>query len=222
MKKAIRSALICSLALCSLASSSKKDKSDKKAESKTAAIVGRWSMNGTDGTGDDGYGLIFSADGKGSIYNDTSSTIHFTADGPDVGGTVISDKYIKEDGDNLTIDVNGNEMFIMKKLEGREGYDGKYALTGGMFYDRYLEQMKQKGGDNKTPDIVMDFDGDKSEIIINDIFTYEIDDKNLTVSGFAGFLESNGEPIPAEYKIEGDTLSITDSKTTVTLKKVSE
>lgn len=217
MKKAIKSVLICSLALCSLASCSKsKEKSDSKAESKTPDIVGRWEMEGTD----TGYGLIFTADGKGSIYSDTSSTLHFTAEGPSVAGTVISDKYIKQDGDTLTIDVNGSEMFIMSRTEAGEGYDGKYALTGGIFYDRYREQMQQGGeGEDKKLDIEMDFDGDKSEMVINDIFSYEIDDKTLTVSGFSGFLENNGEPIPAEYKIEGDTLSIIDSKTTVTLKK---
>jgi chloramphenicol O-acetyltransferase len=46
----------------------------------------------------DGGGIIFTDGGKGSVYLDTSSLLHFESEGLNVGGTVLAKDYIKEEG----------------------------------------------------------------------------------------------------------------------------
>ncbi|MBO7474392.1 MAG: hypothetical protein J6U00_10430 [Ruminococcus sp.] len=222
MKKLITSAAVCSIALCALVSCG--DKSSKK----NGDIVGKWSMSGIENSGIEDGGLIFKADGKGSVFEDTSSILHFESEGFNIGGTVISDNYIKEDGDNLVVDIEGKEMLDMTRLEGRDGKDGLYSLKGGMLYTSIVEKMSANGSfDENNLDITIDFDGAHSEVIFNNIFTYTTKKDKLTISGFSGFLKedsdsaaANGGSITADYKISGNTLSIIDSKGTETLTRV--
>ncbi len=220
MKKLITSAAVCSLVLCSLVSCGSKDKEEKSSK-KENGIVGKWSMSGIESTGVDGGGLVFKEDGKGSVYEDTSSILHFESEGFNVGGTVISNNYIKAEGDNVVVDVEGNEMLNMKKLESKEGNDGLYVLKGGMLYTSIVNGMKDKGSfDESDLDITIDFDGSHSEVVFNDIFTYTTKKDKLTISGFSGFLEGDGDSITADYKVEGDTLTIVDTKSTEKLTRV--
>ncbi|WP_295077305.1 hypothetical protein [Ruminococcus sp.] len=220
MKKLITSAAVCSVALCALVSCGSKDK-EEKGSKKANEIVGKWSMSGIESTGVDGGGLVFKEDGKGSVYEDTSSLLHFESEGFNVGGTVISNEYIKEEGDNLIVDVMGNEMLNMKKLETKDGNDGLYELKGGMLYTSIVDGMKNKGNlEEDKLNITIDFEGAHSEVVFNDIFTYSTKKDKLTVSGFSGFLEGDGDSITADYKIEGDTLTIIDTKSTEKLTRV--
>ncbi|MBP5578116.1 MAG: hypothetical protein J6X56_01330 [Ruminococcus sp.] len=219
MKKVITSVTVCSLALCALAScgSSAKGGSD---------IVGKWAMSDLSNADQsvDGGGIIFTDGGKGSVYLDTSSLLHFESEGLNVGGTVLAKDYIQEDGKTLTVDVMGQKMLGLTKLESGEGYDGKYSLDGGILYDSIVQGMEKQGGegfDKSNLDITIDFDGSKSEVVFNDLFTYSTKGKKLTVSGFSGFLSGGeGSEAPAEFKIDGDTLELKDSKNTETLTRV--
>ena len=109
MKKLVSSLIACTVVACSLFSCTiYKDDSanakEKKTKEPTSAdlIVGKWKMDDINAEGIDGGGLIFSESGKGSIYEDTSSMLHFVDDGLNVGGTVLSTEYFTEEGDNLT------------------------------------------------------------------------------------------------------------------------
>ncbi|WP_294412036.1 hypothetical protein [uncultured Ruminococcus sp.] len=220
MKKVITSVTVCSLAVCALAScgSSAKKSADK--------IVGKWAMSDLSNTDQsvDGGGIIFTDGGKGSVYLDTSSLLHFESEGLNVGGTVLAKDYIKEEGKTLTVDVMGQEMIGLTKLESGEGYDGKYSLDSGILYDSIVQGMEKQGDssfDKSNLDITIDFDGSKSEVVFNNLFTYETKGKKLTVSGFSGFLSGgDGKEATAEFKVDGDTLELKDSKSTETLTRV--
>ena len=219
MKKVITSITVCSLAVCALASCGSSAKSGEK-------IVGKWAMSDLSnaGAGVEGGGIIFSDNGKGSVYLDTSSLLHFSDDGLVVSETTLSKDYIKESGDTLTVDVMGQEMIGLTKLESRTGYDGKYSLKSGILYDSIVQGMENQGGSsfNKDDlDITIDFDGSKSEVVFNDLFTYTTSGKKLTVSGFSGFLDGgDGKEAKAEFKVDGDTLELKDAKSTETLTRV--
>ena len=218
MKKIISSVTVCSLALCALASCGSSAKSGDK-------LVGKWAMSDLSNTDQsvDGGGIIFTDDGKGSVYLDTSSLLHFESEGLNVGGTTLAKDYIKESGDTLTVDVMGNEMIGLKKLEAKEGYDGKYSLESGILYDSIVQGMEKQGNasfDKENLNITIDFDGAKSEVVFNDLFTYTTKGKKLEVSGFAGFLNGDGDKATAEFKVDGDTLELKDSKSTETLTRV--
>ena len=207
MKKVITSITVCSLAVCALASCGSSAKSGEK-------IIGKWAMSDLSNTDQsvDGGGIIFTDGGKGSVYLDTSSLLHFAKD------------YIKEEGKTLKVDVMGQEMIGLTKLESGDGYDGKYSLDSGILYDSIVQGIEKQGDssfDKSNLDITIDFDGSKSEVVFNNLFTYETKGKKLTVSGFSGFLgSSNGKEATAEFKIDGDTLELKDSKSTETLTRV--
>ena len=227
MKKLVSSLLACTVVACSLFScgSSSESKSDeketKKKESAADLVVGKWAMTDLDAEGIDGGGIIFSADGKGSIFEDTSSMLHFVDDGLNVGGTTLSTEYFKEEGDNLTIDVMGQEMLVMKKVEAKDGYDGKYALNGGILYDSILSGLEGRGLDENTNiDISINFDKENSEVVFNDLFSYSVDGSKMTISGFSGFLDSDKDEVSAEFTVVDDKLTIKDSDKETVLTKV--
>ena len=218
MKKLVSSLIACTVVACSLFSCTiYKDDSanakEKKTKEPTSAdlIVGKWKMDDINAEGIDGGGLIFSESGKGSIYEDTSSMLHFVDDGLNVGGTVLSTEYFTEEGDNLTINVNGQEILVMDKIEAKDGYDGKYSLNGGILYDSIISGLEGKGfTDNQNIDISIDFDGTNSEVVFNDLFSYSIEDSKITIEGFAGLFDSDKNEVSAEFTIEDDKLTIKD------------
>ena len=229
MKKLVSSLLACTVVACSLfscGSSSSDDKNEStsktpKKVSEADVLLGKWQMDGIETTGVDGGGLIFAEGGKGGIYEDTSSMLHFVEDGLNVGGTTISTQFFTEDGDNLTIDVSGQKMLDMTKIEAKDGYDGKYSLTGGILYDSIVSGLADRGLDeNKKLDISISFDGENSEVVFNDLFSYKVDGSKLVVSGFAGFLESDKDEVEAEFTVENDKLTLKDGDKDTVLTKV--
>ena len=229
MKKLVSSLLACTVVACSLfscgsSSSDEKNESTKKESKKESAadvLIGKWKMDGIETTGVDGGGIIFAEGGKGGIYEDTSSMLHFVDDGLSVGGTTISTQFFKEEGDNLIIDVSGQEMLNMTKIEAKDGYDGKYSLTGGILYDSIVSGLADRGLDeNKKLDINISFDGENSEVVFNDLFSYKVDGSKLVVSGFAGFLDSDAEEVKADFTVEGDKLTLKDGDKDTVLTKV--
>lgn len=230
MKKLVSSLLACTVVACSLfscGSSSSDDKNEstkktpKKEKSAADVLLGKWQMDGIESTGVDGGGILFAEGGKGGIYEDTSSLLHFVEDGLNVGGTTISTQFFTEEGDNLTIDVSGQKMLDMTKIEAKDGYDGKYSLTGGILYDSIVSGLADRGLDeNKKLDINISFDGENSEVVFNDLFSYKVDGSKLVVSGFAGFLDSDAEEVKADFTVEGDKLTLKDGDKDTVLTKV--
>ncbi|WP_295092286.1 hypothetical protein [Ruminococcus sp.] len=217
MKKIVTSIAVCSLAVCAFVSCGSKSEGKNKA----ASIVGKWALSGVDNQEVESAGLIFHENGNGSMYEDSSSMFHFEDEGFSVGGSVISNDYVKEEGDTVTVDVMGEKILVMKKLGNNEGYYGEYTLEGGKLYDNFAESMKEEAEKNGKPlDITLNFEGSHSELIFNNIFTYTIDDKKLNISGSSAIFNSDGSALSGDYTINGDTLTITDSKKTDTLTRV--
>ena len=227
MKKLISSAAVCSIAMCMLASCGSKDSGDKsEKKAKAVDISGKWAMENTGNETVENGGIIFSEDGKGSIYADSSKIMYFTDDGLSVGMgdnmTVLSNEYFKQDGKTLTVDIMGNELLVITKLDDTEGYDGHYSLDGGTLYDGIIQGMS-KDGEEEVPenvDITLDFDGTHSEVIFNDLFTYQAKGNKLTLSGYSGLMGMDEKEGTAEFKLDGDTLTITSSTKTETLTRV--
>jgi len=222
MKKIITSVTVCSLALCALASCGSSKSSDKSEKaSKKADITGKWSIDNLDNESIKNGGIIF-ADGKGSVYADSSQILHFEDDGFNVSGTVLSKEYYKEDGKKFTLDVMDQEMLVMTKLDDTEGYDGKYSLDGGLLYDGIVQGLN-KNGDEELPetiDITLVFDGDYSEVVFNDMFDYETKGNKLTITGYSGMMDFSSDGGTADFKVEGDKLTITSSKRSETFTRV--
>ncbi len=217
MKKIITSIAVCSLAVCAFVSCGSKSEGKKN----SASIIGKWALSGVDNQEVESAGLIFHENGNGSMYEDSSSMFHFEDEGFSLGGSVISNDYVKEEGDTVTVDVMGEKILVMKKLGGNNGYYGEYTLEGGKLYDNFAESMKEEAEKNGKPlDITLNFDGPHSELIFNNIFTYTIDDKKLNISGSSAIFNSDGSALSGDYTIKGDTLTITDSKKTDTLTRV--
>ena len=227
MKKIISSAAVCSIAMCMLASCGSKDSGDKKEKtSKAVDLTGKWAMENKGNETVENGGIILTDDGKGSIYADSSKIMNFTDDGFAVGMgdnmTVLSKDYFKEEGKTLTVDVMGNELLVITKLDDTEGYDGLYSLDGGTLYDGIIQGMS-KGDEEDVPenvDITLDFDGTHSEVVFNDLFNYSVKGDKLTLTGYSGLMGLDAKEGTADFKLEGDTLTITSSTNTETLTRV--
>lgn len=215
MKKLILSSAVCAIAVCSLASCSDNSKHD-------ANIIGKWAMDDTSmlQSGIDGFGMIFSEDGTGSIYEDISSIMHFTSDGINVGGTVFGDEFLSDSGDVISFDIGGQEFLSMKRVSfGNSRYDGVYTLTGGMLYDNMAAGMADESGVSKESlNVTLEFDGSHSELILNDVFTYTASGRVLSLKGAASIFGTD-EKGYLRYSISGDTLT-TKGKQTRTLTRV--
>ncbi|WP_295070665.1 hypothetical protein [Ruminococcus sp.] len=223
MKKIISSIAVCSLAICALASCG----SEKSAKSaKSADIAGKWSIDSLENESIEQGGIIFN-DGKGSAYTDSSKMFHFNDEGLVIGSDddtatrTISKDLFKEEGKTLTIDLSGMELLIMNKLDETEGYNGTYSLDGGILYEQLSAQIS--GSEENTAeavDITLIFNGDKSEMIFNDLFDYETKDGHLTLSGNSDVMGLSTDGNSAEYKIEGDKLTIITKNGTETFTRV--
>jgi len=223
MKKIISSIAVCSLAICALASCGS-EKSEKSA--KSADIAGKWSIDSLENESIEQGGIIFN-DGNGSAYTDSSKMFHFNDEGLVIGSDddtatrTISKDLFKEEGKTLTIDLSGMELLIMNKLDETEGYNGTYSLDGGILYEQLSAQIS--GSEENTAeavDITLIFNGDKSEMIFNDLFDYETKDGQLTLSGNSDVMGLSTDGNSAEYKIEGDKLTIITKNGTETFTRV--
>ncbi|EWM52653.1 LptM family lipoprotein [Ruminococcus flavefaciens] len=211
MKKLISSVVVCSLAVCALASCG----------SKGDELVGKWSMKNLTANGIDDGGIIFTADGKGAIYEDTSSVFYFEDNGINFNGTTVSSEYITDSNDVVSVNIQGQELLTMKRMESKGTYYGTYTLTGGVLYDSIVKGMESRS--NKKADdlnVTIDFSENHSEVLFNDLFTYKVKGSTIEVSGFSGLFSSKSEKASAKFKIDGDTLTIKDSNSEETLTRV--
>ena len=221
MKKFISAFIACSLALLTFASCGKA-KDDKKG-GKTADIEGKWALSDVKDSEINSAGLIFGDNGNGSMYEETSSIFSFSEDSMNLYGYAIDKEYIKEEDDVVTVTLQDDDIIVMKRLESSgSGFDGKYSLSGGKLYESLSNAVASKDG--KT-DITVELSDGHSFVIFNDLFTYKTKGKDLVISGCSPLImpsaDENSEEISAEYKVEGDKLTIIDDKNTNVLTKVA-
>lgn len=215
MKKLISSFTVCALAVCSITSCMGSQKLDTE-------IVGKWSSDDTSTlpSNIDGFGFIFSENGKGSVYEDISSIMHFTDSGLNVGGTIFGDEFLNASGDVISFDIADQKFLSMTRVSfGSSRYDGVYTLTGGMLYDTLAAGLADENDISMNNlNVTLEFDGDHSELILNDVFTYTANGRILSLEGMAGTLAA-GEKGYLRYDIDGDTLT-TKGKRTQTHKRI--
>lgn len=221
MKKLITSIIACSLAVFSLASCGKS--SDTKKKEKTADITGKWALSESPDENVSSVGLIFSDKGKGSIYEETTPIFSFTEDSMVLYGYAVDKEYISEENDVVTVTLNNSDVIVMKRTKsGGSGFDGTYDLTGGSLYDS-LENSFSSG--SESADITVELKGDKSFVVFNDMFTYKTEGSDLVISGCSPLIipsaDEDSDEITAEFKLDGDTLTIIDDKNSNVLTRVA-
>lgn len=221
MKKLITSIIACSLAVFSLASCGKS--SDTKKKEKAADITGKWAFNESPDEDVSSVGLIFSDKGKGSIYEETTPIFSFTEDSMVLYGYAVDKEYISEENDVVTVTLNNSDVIVMKRTKsGGSGFDGTYDLTGGSLYDSLANSFPSE---NEKADITVELKGDKSFVVLNDMFTYKTKGSDLVISGCSPLImpsaEENSDEITAEFKVDGDTLTIIDDKNSNVLTRVA-
>jgi hypothetical protein len=212
MKKLITSIIACSLAVFTLASCGKS--SDTKKKEKTADITGKWAFSESPNEDVSSVGLIFSDKGKGSVYEETTPIFSFTEDSMVLYGYAVDKEYITEENDVVTVTLNNSDVIVMKRIKsGGSGFDGTYDLTGGSLYDSLENSVSSE---SESADITVELKGDKSFVVFNDMFTYKTDGSELVISGCSPLIipsaDEDSDEITAEFKLDGDTLTIIDDK----------
>ncbi len=212
MKKLITSIIACSLAVFSLASCGKS--SDTKKKEKTADITGKWAFSESPNEDVSSVGLIFSDKGKGSVYEETTPIFSFTEDSIVLYGYAVDKEYITEENDVVTVTLNNSDVIVMKRTKsGGSGFDGTYDLTGGSLYDSLENSVSSE---SESADITVELKGDKSFVVFNDMFTYKTEGSELVISGCSPLIipsaDEDSDEITAEFKLDGDTLTIIDDK----------
>lgn len=212
MKKLITSIIACSLAVFTLASCGKS--SDTKKKEKTADITGKWAFSESPNEDVSSVGLIFSDKGKGSVYEETTPIFSFTEDSMVLYGYAVDKEYITEENDVVTVTLNNSDVIVMKRIKsGGSGFDGTYDLTGGSLYDSLENSVSSE---SESADITVELKGDKSFVVFNDMFTYKTEGSELVISGCSPLIipsaDEDSDEITAEFKLDGDTLTIIDDK----------
>ena len=212
MKKLITSIIACSLAVFSLASCGKS--SDTKKKEKTADITGKWAFSESPNEDVSSVGLIFSDKGKGSVYEETTPIFSFTEDSMVLYGYAVDKEYITEENDVVTVTLNNSDVIVMKRIKsGGSGFDGTYDLTGGSLYDSLENSVSSE---SESADITVELKDDKSFVVFNDMFTYKTEGSELVISGCSPLIipsaDEDSDEITAEFKVDGDTLTIIDDK----------
>ena len=223
MKKLISYVMICVIALCSFAACGSKSKKKGIETENTASIVGKWAMNGFENSGVDGGGLIFGDNGKGGVFEDTSSIICFEGENVNIGGAVLAKDYISETDGVIKVEAEGRNFLDIKRVKSTgSGYDGTYTLQGGLLYDTIAKTIQEQSTSGMDAfDVTLNIAGETSQVVFNDVFTYDIKGDDISISGFSGLLSTDGSEATAKYTIDGDTLTLTDSKSTETLQRVA-
>lgn len=216
MKKVISALAACSIFTVICTGCGDSSDIDKK-------LVGSWNSEEIGGN------LNFSEDGKVSMsVNYDSLGIHFNDDMKFVMEDTEID--VDYDGKKAVVDaakafgLDEEMLFIEMERTGdenKDSLDGEYKLTGGMIYDELMDEFENAPGnlyDRRTAKLLN---------IKLDICDYKADGKKITLTGEGLALLDMGdeETAECEYKIDGDTLSMTEEdedgeKQTVELTKV--
>lgn len=216
MKKLLSVLFVCTVVAGAVVSCGDSDSGSKKSKKKdkTSEVVGKWSMPSISEAGVDDGGIEFGENGKGSIWEETSSLLYFEEGGLNVGGTLIDSQYIDFDGKTLAVSMSGQDMLTIERTgeENADTYDGEYTLESGILYDALVSSFADE--ENADLDVYISFDGDTSNVYFPDLFDYKIDGDKMTISGMAAFLMdgSDEEEVEVTFEVDGDTLKMTDDK----------
>lgn len=192
------------------------------------SIVGKWEMNDLAESGVKVGGIEFKADGKGSMYMDTTEILHADGKKIQVGegdqSFTFDEEYITYDKANLKIAIQDQDMLTLERASGDgsdDNYNGEYKLISGVLYDTIVSGLTDSAnGKEDDVNVYITFDGSTSEVKFVDIFSYTAKKGKLELSGYASFIgdNANGETVTADFEVKGDSLSITgDNGSTETL-----
>lgn len=183
------------------------------------SIVGKWEMHDLAESGIKVGGIEFKADGKGSMYMDTTEILHADGKKIQVGegdqSFTFDEEYITYDKTNLKIEINSQDMLTLARSGSGgsdDNYNGEYELKSGVLYDTIVSGITDNAGGNADDvNVYITFDGSSSEVKFVDIFNYTTKKGKLEISGYASFIGDNatGEAVSADFEIKGDTLKIT-------------
>lgn len=160
-------------------------------------IIGEWetSEQGYNGT------YTFAENGYGSVSLDASSMFSFKGDTLVVDGeTEIGPDQYEFDGETFVLDIDGTEFITMEKIEGsKSGFDGKYEIVSGYFYDLFGDQYKN----TDEYGLFAEADGEEFWFTMANCFTFTADGETLIFDKGADLM--NNETIT--YTITGDKMT---------------
>ena len=177
----------------------------------SSSIVGKWLPDDEE----DNEGIAFSEDGTVSLFFDASDSFVFRDDGLLYNDTLYPYEQIEMKDEWLTLKNEEKVLVEMKRLEKGDGYNGKYQLTGGEMYNGLLVvlllmQMK----DVSSVTCTAEFNGDKSELWLNNLFTYKVNGSTLEITMPVN-AEASSENEAVEFSVDGNSLTIkSDDKET--------
>ena len=181
-----------------------KDSGEKK--EKSDGIEGSWGME----SDDTAVTMVFD-DGKISAAVVVPDLLEFDGDKVLFGGEELSEDDYEFDGKKFSCSMQGQSILEMEKTGGGEdNYDGEYNITGGVFSSILSSAL---GAEETDADMSLVVAGDTTTFVLNDIADYEAKDGKLTISGVISFISdaADGEDeATVEYKINGDTLTLTN------------
>lgn len=174
------------------------DDDDKPSAGKVdSKIIGEWE------TKEQGYNgtYTFAENGYGSVSLDASSMFCFKGDTLVIdGSTEIGPDQYEFDGETFVLEIEGTEFMTMERIEGSgSGFDGKYEIVSGYFYDMFDEQYKN------TDDygLFAEADGEEFWFTMANCFTFTADGKTLEFDKGADLM--NNQTIT--YTITGEKMT---------------
>jgi hypothetical protein len=184
-------------------------------------IIGFWELNQQDEENTNNYGLFFTKEGKGGIFDMTSDLFYFSGKDFYVTGSAVSSDSFKEENGTITVDKGKERLIEMSRIESTDGYLGTYHLYGGAFYNTILNGFKKdrNAGADSVYSVIDFYEEGKSRIVYNNFFTYKLDGNKLTIT-----TNDNLTPLfngAGTVTILGNTLTMAGGDETAVFTKVT-
>lgn len=192
-----------------------------------APLIGKWASEPKHNDEDDEENeidcLYFSPEGYVSLFYDASEEMIFRKDGFFYDEKLYPYDTIKWDGTDMEIpgEKEDEPLIQMKRVVKGDDYDGKYQIYGGELYEGFifillLAQVK----DINETTLTAEFNGDHSEIWINNFIKYSVSGNQLTwiLNSDAEGDTEDGDPI--EFTVDGDTLTMKSKDETEILHRI--
>lgn len=176
-------------------------------------IIGKW-WNGKSG-------YIFGEDRKVSLVMDFSAmNINFTSDGEfNKAGEIIGKDNISYDGNNLMvqyeIENDVNIILNMKRNddENLDSFDGFYTIYGGLLMEYLAENVGLNLNDIKKGDdieFLAEVNGESLILTVENYCDYETIENSLEMfSKYMNYVDESADAVKYDYKIDGNTLTMT-------------
>ena len=190
-----------------------------KVAPEAAPLIGKWYP--TEGDDDDKrQGIEFTEDGYVQMLFDTSETMIFCDEGFKYDETIYPYDSLAWENEELTVGNEDGTLIKMKRVEKGDGYNGKYVVTDGESYEFFMLFLAlMQVNDISAITITADFDGNRSEMRINNFMKYNVTGNTMELLlSVNGEEKSNDEPI--EFSVEGDILTVISNGETSTMRRV--